>query len=248
MTDNPIRTEVFMLDSQGLKLRVFVAVPEPSENPMPLVEIHHGGGGYETIYEEMAMEMASNGFVGAAMIHRGYSGSEGEMEYGKGEILDIKNLTEALIQRPYVDENRIGIMGYSRGGHNAILAMEKWDYFAAGALWSTPVDMLELVRSVPWISQIIGGMPDEIPEEYHVRSSIHFVSRINCPVLILHGEQDDVVSVRHARRLAREMDTHGKIYDLKLFPHEAHTWSYEGFENNRRLTLDFFKRHFESSS
>ena len=100
MGEKPFRTEVFMLESQGLKLRVFIAVPEPLEDPMPLVQIHHGGGGYEPIYEEMAMEMAANGFVGAAMIHRGYAGSEGEMEYGKGEILDIKNLTDELLRRP----------------------------------------------------------------------------------------------------------------------------------------------------
>ena len=214
------------------------------EKPLPLVQIHHGGGGYESIYEEMAMEMAQNGIVGVTMIHRGYLGSEGEMEYGKGEIRDIKCLTEELIGKPYVDKARIGIMGYSRGGHNALLAMEQWDYFAAGALWSTPVDMVELVRFVPWISKIIGGLPDEVPDEYRIRSSIHFVSRINCPVLILHGEQDDVVSVRHSKRLAREMDDRGKAYELHLFPDEAHTWSFDGFENNRRLTLDFFRRHF----
>ena len=245
MAEKPFHTDVFMLESQGLKLRVFLAIPEPMETPMPLVQIHHGGGGYESIYEEMALEMAANGMVGAAMIHRGYPGSEGEMEYGKGEILDIKNLTEELIRKPYVDKTRMGIMGYSRGGHNALLAMEQLDYFAAGALWSAPVDMLELVRAVPWISQIIGGMPDEIPEEYHIRSSIHFVFRINCPVLILHGEQDDVVSVRHARRLFRELEALGKPYEMKLFPGEGHTWTMEGFENNRRVTLDFFKRYLK---
>jgi dipeptidyl aminopeptidase/acylaminoacyl peptidase len=245
MEEKAFSTEVFMLGSEDLQLRVFLAVPKPFEKPMPLVEIHHGGGGYESIYEEMAIEMAQNGIVGAAMVHRGYPGSEGEMEYGKGEIVDIKNLTEKLIEKPFVDKTRIGIMGYSRGGHNAILAMEQLDFFAAGALWSTPVDMIDLVRAVPWISQIIGGLPDDIPEEYHVRSSIHFVSRIRCPLLILHGEEDDVVSVNHAVRLAREMDAHDKPYEMKLFPEEGHTWTPSGFENNRHLTVGFFRHHLK---
>lgn len=243
MENDTIRTEEFLLESEGLQLRIFMAIPKSSEKPLPLVQVHHGGGGYDMVYEEMAIEMARNNIVGVTMVHRGYPGSDGEMEYGKGEIQDIKNLTKELIKKPYVDKKRIGIMGYSRGGHNAILAIEQSDYFAAGALWSTPVDMIDLVRSVPWVSEVIGGTPDDIPDEYYMRSSINFVSQINCPLLILHGEQDDVVSVEHALRLSQAMETYDKPFDIKVFPGEGHIWTLSSFENNRRITLDFFQRH-----
>ncbi len=238
-----ISTEIFMLDSEGLRLRVFLARPRNLSGPLPAVQIHHGGGGYEPVYEDMAVELAREGMVGIALVHRGYPGSGGEMEYGKGEIRDIGNLTAKLVKRPYVDNSRLGIMGYSRGGHNAILAIEQLGLFAAGALWSTPVDMKELVRSVPWVARIIGGFFDEVPHEYYIRSSINFVEKINCPLLILHGEQDDVVSVEHALRLARALAVNHKPYELKLFPGEGHNWTLSGFEHNRRITLDFFKRH-----
>jgi hypothetical protein len=55
----------------------------------------------------------------------------------------------------------------------ALLAIEKYDYFKAGALWSTPVDMVDHVQVNPWIAEIIGGSPQEIPEAYRCRSSIH---------------------------------------------------------------------------
>ena len=108
MGKGSFRTEVFRLNSHGLSLGVFLAVPEPLGKPLPLVQVHHGGAGFESVYEDMAKELAQNGIVGAAMIHRGYPGSEGEMEYGKGEILDIKNLTEELIKKSYVDRRASG--------------------------------------------------------------------------------------------------------------------------------------------
>ena len=238
-----VKTEVFMFYSEELRLRVFLAAPESGSGPFPCVQIQHAGGGYESIYEHMAVQLAERGIVGVAMINRGYPGSEGQMEYGKGEITDIGNLSEHLCSRPYIDPERMGIVGYSRGGHNSLLAIEQYDYFIAGALWSTPVDMFELVKVVPWISEMIGGFPDEIPEEYHIRSSINFVEQVNCPLLVLHGESDDVVSVQHALRLAKALDEFSKPYEMRVFPDEWHIWSLSGFENNWRLTLEFFERY-----
>ena len=243
MNEKGIQQETFMLNSEGLRLRVFLAIPAGGAEPFPSVQIHHAGGGYESIYEHMAVQLAERGMAGIAMIHRGYPGSDGEMEYGKGEILDIGNLTEHMRRRSDIDPDRMGIMGYSRGAHNAILAIEKYDYFKAGALWSVPVDMLDHVAVNPWIDYMFGGTPDEVPEEYHIRSSIHFVEQINCPLLILHGEDDHVIPVRHAHRLAEELKKYGKPFEMETFPKEWHIWTTPGFNNNWRLTVDFFQRH-----
>ncbi|MFC1896042.1 alpha/beta hydrolase family protein [Thermodesulfobacteriota bacterium] len=243
MAQAVVEIERFSLLSEALRLPVFVAFPKPVPEQCPSVQIHHAGGGYESIYEHMAVQLAERGFAGITMIHRGYPGSDGYMEYGKGEIVDIGNLTETMSSKSYIDHERMGIMGYSRGAHNALLAVERYDSFKAGALWSTPVDMLDHVRVNPWIADMFGGYPEEVPEEYRIRSSIHFVEKVNCPLLLLHGEADDVVPVRHTLRLAEELKRLGKAYEMKLFPHEAHIWSMNAFDNNWRLTLDFFEKN-----
>jgi len=243
-----IEKEFFTLDSDGLKLQAHIAVPNPAPGPMPSVQIHHAGGGHEPIYEQMAAELASRGIVGITMIHRGYPGSEGEMEYGKGEITDIGNLIEEMKARPYIDPKQMGIMGYSRGAHNALLAIERYDDFIAGALWSTPTDMIDHVEVNPWIAYMFGGTPDQVPIEYRIRSSILFVDQVNCPLLLIHGEIDDVVPVRHTLRLSEEMKKLNKPHDLKVFPSEGHIWSVSGFTNNWRLTIEWFERHFEQCS
>jgi len=244
MKRGEVETEVFLLKSGDIRLRVFIALPQ-GPGPFPSVQIHHAGGGYEPIYEEMAVELAAaHGIAGVAMIHRGYPGSEGQMEYGKGEIDDIVCLTQQLQRHPRLDPGRMGIMGYSRGAHNALLAIERCDAFCAGALWSTPVDMFAHVELNPWIAEMIGGWPDEVPEEYRIRSSILFADRINCPLLLLHGEADDVVPVHHTQRLAHLLRELGKPVTVRIFPGEGHIWSPTAFALNWRLTVAFFHEHF----
>lgn len=248
MEEKDIEKEIFILESDGLKLRVFVAFPRSASEPMPSVQIHHAGGGYEGIYEHMGIDLAERGMVGITMIHRGYPGSEGLMEYGKGEIRDIGNLIKEMKTRPYIDPDRMGIMGYSRGAHNALLAIEHYDDFRAGALWSTPVDMFDHVQVNPWISEMFGGTPDQVPEEYRIRSSILFVEQVNCPLLLIHGEIDNVVPVRHTLQLSEALKKLNKPYELKLFQAEGHIWSMSGFNKNWRLTIDWFERHLKHSS
>lgn len=240
-----IEKEHFVLSSNGLRLRVFLARPQASTRPLPSVQIHHAGGGYEPIYEEMAVQLAEKNYVGVTMIHRGYPGSDGEMEYGKGEIVDIGNLTRELLSRPYIDPRRMGIMGYSRGALNALLSIERYDFFRAGVLWSTPVDIADHVEVNPWIAETIGGFPEDVPEEYRIRSPLLAVDKVSCPLLLIHGEMDYVVPVRHTLRLARALNKYDKSYEMKVFEGEEHIWSPFGFGRNWLLSIQFFERHLQ---
>ena len=232
----------FLLESEGIQLQVFTAFPTIDKGPYPSVQIHHAGGGYEEIYTHMIEELATRGFAGIAMIHRGYPGSGGCQEYGQGEISDIGNLVRELITDSRIDPHRMGIMGYSRGAHNALLSIERYAYFKAAALWSTLVDMVDHVQVNPWIAEIIGGSAQELPLLYHRLSAIHFVDRIHCPLLLIHGEMDEVIPVRHTLRLAERLEQQGKTYELRCPPQEGHIWSPTAFYENWWLTLNFFER------
>ena len=232
----------FVLESDGLNLQVFTAFPAAGEPPYPSVQVHHGGGGYDDVYTHMIEDLAKRGFIGIAMIHRGYPGSGGRQEYGRGEITDIGNLVSELKTDPRVDIHRMGIMGYSRGAHNALLATERYGCFRAAALWSTPVDMVDHVNVNPWIAEIIGGSVEACPELYRRLSAIHFVHQIDCPLLLIHGEKDEVIPVRHTLRLAEALKKEGKPYEVKYHSHEGHIWSPTVFYENWQLTLNFFER------
>lgn len=240
-----VKVEELLLESEGVRLPVRLAYPAGTRGPLPSVQIHHAGGGYEPIYDRMALDLARRGFLGVTMVHRGYPGAGGRMEYGKGEVADIGNLVRELCSRPLVDPGRMGIMGYSRGAHNALLAVERHRCFRAAALWSAPVDMVDHVAVNPWVAEIIGGSADELPEEYAARSGLLWADRIDCPVLLLHGADDEVIPVRHALRLAEALDAKGTPYELHVIRGEGHIWTPEAFGANWLLTVGFFERQLE---
>ena len=60
------------------------------------------------------------------------------------------------------------------------------------------------------------------------------------PLLILHGEEDSVVSVGGARRVAARMEELGQIVELHVFPHLGHGYK---LPNHIDLSLDFFDKH-----
>ena len=43
--------------------------------------------------------------------------------------------------------------------------------------------------------------------------------------------------------LAEELKKYGKPFEMETFPKEWHIWTTPGFNNNWRLTVDFFQRH-----
>ncbi|MEW6487786.1 MAG: prolyl oligopeptidase family serine peptidase [Thermodesulfobacteriota bacterium] len=235
--------ERLTLHSEGLRLAVFAARPADRAGRLPAVEIHHGGGGYDTFYEDLAILLAERGFVGVAMAHRGNPGSEGRTEYGRGEVADIGHLSEELCRRADVDPGRLGIVGYSRGAHSALLALERFDFFRAAVLWSPPVEMERHVRLHPWIAQLIGATPEEAPEQYALRSPLPRAGEIRCPLLILHGEEDDVVPPEHSLLLARELERTHRPFELELLPGEGHTWSAAGFAAVWGRTVSFLEHH-----
>lgn len=237
-----VEREEFVLHSEGLRLAVSVALPKGVPGPFPSVQLHHGGGGFDPSYGRMAVWLAERGIAGVTLIHRGFPGSEGRMEYGGGEVADIGNLTRELARRTDLDPRRLGIVGFSRGAHATLLALERFDLFCAAAVWSPPTDLVDLVRVNPWIAELVGGPPEALPEVYRLRSPVWFAERIGCPLLVLHGDRDDVVPVQHSLRLAEELERHGKPCDLRLAEGEGHQWSLGGFLHNWRVTAEFFER------
>ncbi len=195
-------------------------------------------------YEEMCRQLGALGFVALAMTFRGYPGSEGNQEYGKGEVKDLLNLVEYLkSQKGLVDPKSIGMFGYSRGALNSLLACQNSTDFQAVAVWSAPVEMKWHAQLNPFVQDLIGGSPCEIPEEYEARSPINFVDKISCPMLVIHGEADDVIPVEHAYMLAAELKKHQKPYELKIYPGEGHVFSERAFYTAWGETVKFLLKH-----
>ena len=77
------------------------------------------------------------------------------------------------------------------------------------------------------MSQYVGGSYDQVPQKYHNCSPLEFVDKNSVPTLIIHGENDVLVSPEHSRRLNKKLQGNGiKHYYLKL------PWATHGFDYN----------------
>jgi dienelactone hydrolase len=103
----------------------------PSTNGAAVVLLHGAGTTRSTVLDEAAV-LAGNGF-GVLMIDaRGHGESHGRaMDFGWHGDADIEAATGFLAARPNVDDGRIGVVGSSMGGEEAIGASASNDLIRA---------------------------------------------------------------------------------------------------------------------
>ena len=126
---------------------------------------------------------------------------------------------------PLVVQERISLYGFSRGGIMALLAAIECEGFHSVVVWSGVVDLFltydERVDMRRMLKRVVGH-PEKQREAYLARSPIYRAADVRCPVLIIHGTNDQNVGVEHARRLAQALDTHRKPYELWLAEGTSH--------------------------
>ncbi|MBW3632819.1 MAG: S9 family peptidase [Chloroflexi bacterium] len=89
----------------------------------------------------------------------------------------------------------------------------------------------------------LGGTFTEIPDVYRDASSLSHVDEESAPFLVVHGAQDTVVPVEHARRLVAVLRKAGIDVDYVEFPDAGH--DIFGWDRIGQLTLSFLTRYLE---
>lgn len=72
--------------------------------------------------------------------------------------------------------------------------------------------------------ELLGGLPDEVPEMYDLASPIHHVSPASPPTLLFQGEHDSIVPVASARRLRDALTAAGVPVVYVEFPRTEHAF------------------------
>jgi carboxymethylenebutenolidase len=119
------------------------------------------------------------------------------------ELMETQQLDDQLAGQaylkslPYVDKNRLGVIGCSYGGIQTLLAAER------GAGYKAAVAMSPAAES--WL-----GNP--LLQQRLIKA----VSGINMPVILIHPAKD--ASLLPGPALAQEFQRLGKPYELKIYP------------------------------
>ena len=113
--------------------------------------------------------------------------------------------TKSLIEKGFIDKDRVGIQGHSWGGYQIAHIITKTDMFACAESGAPVVNMVSAYGGIRWGSGMsrmfqyehtqsrIGATLWENPQLYLENSPIFNVDKINTPVLILHNDEDGAV-------------------------------------------------------
>jgi dipeptidyl aminopeptidase/acylaminoacyl peptidase len=195
---------------------------------------------------------------GIAVLDVNYGGSTGygrsyrerlKGQWGIVDVDDCVNGAKYLVAQGLVDGDRLCIDGGSAGGYTTLAALAFRDVFKAGASYYGVSDLKALATDTHkfesrYLDGLIGAYPAEA-ELYRVRSPIHAVDQLSCPVIFFQGDEDKIVPPNQAEMMVEALKAKGLPVAYVLYEGEQH--GFRKAENIKR-TLDgelyFYARVF----
>jgi alpha/beta superfamily hydrolase len=201
--------------SDGLHVSGQVCRPDSDHDTYPILMYQHAGfGGLRADWDGLGFcrYMADRGYAVFMSSYRGEDGSEGTVEYCKGEVDDSIRLLEIARAQPYVQPGRVGLLGISHGGCISLEMIARgvdaqvvvdvvgptdWAHLfliAAARVQrgDASADEAEFVAAA--VAAV--GTPYANPLAYRVRSPLAAVDVLRWypgAMLVLHGAEDTVV-------------------------------------------------------
>lgn len=246
--------------SDGVEINGWIIKPAmfSNNNKYPVIMYQYSGPysqevkdtWYTGMYPGALFEeyMTNHGYIMVCVDGRGTGGRGTEfgkctyMKLGYYEPKDQVEAAKYLAAQPYVDEENIGIWGWSFGGYNTIMSMSQEEkIFKAGVAIAAPTDwrFYDTVYTERFMRT-----PKENKEGYDLGSAIVHADKLNGKLLLIHGTADDNVHFRNMLRYAHALNQNGKYAEMALYPDSNHS-IYFGSETRfhlfERLSMFFFE-------
>jgi len=209
-------------------------VEPPADALPPLVVIAHGGPTSAThpTYDLSIQYFTSRGFAVADVNYRGSTGygrAYREALYGEWGTTDVEDCIDVaryLADEDRVDRDRVAVRGGSAGGFVVLSAVAFHGDVAAGTSYYGVADLARLAELTHkfesrYLDQLVGPYPEEA-DAYEARSPVHHADQVDSPVLVLQGEDDQVVPLSQAEEMVAALDAQSVPHDLLVFENEQH--------------------------
>lgn len=209
---------------------------DPNKKYPLLVVIHGGPTGVDRPTPVLSYVYPVNQWLakGAVILRPNYRGSAGYGEafralnvknLGVGDAWDVMSGVDYLIDQGFVDEDRMGSMGWSQGGYISAFLTTNTNRFKAisnGAGISNWMTYYVNTDIHPFTRQYLKGTPWSDPEIYARTSPMTNINNATTPTLIQHGEFDKRVPIPNAYELYQGLQDVGvptKLIVYKGFGH-----------------------------
>jgi dipeptidyl aminopeptidase/acylaminoacyl peptidase len=253
---------VFEYPSDGLLIQGFMNLPD-GEGPHPVVLVLHGYIDpkeyellpYTTRYADV---LASAGYLVLHPNYRNYPLSDlGPNPFRIGYAVDVMNLI-ALVRehagRPgplaSADPDAIGLFGHSMGGGITLRIIVAEAPVQAAVLYgSMSADELRNFEMIYEWSEGARGLAElNTPPQDLARISPQFyLDRIQVPVSIHHGAEDELVPPEWSEELCQQLEMLGKSVECFSYENEPHTFIGFGGIVLMDRTAAFFSRYLRAS-
>ncbi|SJZ71432.1 Dienelactone hydrolase [Enhydrobacter aerosaccus] len=171
--------------------------------PFPAIVLAHSCAGVNRHTDEWGKRLAGWGYVVLAPDSFGPRGvtsvcGRGRLVNGNMRVADVAGAIDFLQAQPFVERNRIGLIGHSHGGWTTMRAVQKGFGLANHGLRAA-------VAYYPLCWAAL---------DYDV----------SVPLLVLIGEQDDWTPAQNCRRLQQGGFTHPELVEMIYYPHAFHSF------------------------
>ena len=192
------------LNMTGVLTRPYIQTVDDEVVEYPLVVLNHGSErGVDARYRAVALDLARRGYVVLAPTFRGRAGpegrSEGVIQIGRNEVIDLLQLAQLGRKLEYVDSLRMAVIGEGHGATATLLAIERSNVFRAAVVVSPLMfsGMAEYgfagINRLVELQDVLFGRElsrTELVRELYAREMFRNAKRIRTPMLFIHTDSD----------------------------------------------------------
>ena len=220
----------------------------------PLILYVYGGPGSQSVRDVWGGSrylfnqiLANKGYVIFTMDNRGSYGRGREWEnvlykeFGKNELEDQLKGIEYIKSLGFIDENRIGIWGWSYGGYFTTYAMARRpDIFKVGVAGAPVIDWknYDTIYTERYLK-----LPQNNEKGYMQSSPLNYIENLSGNYLIIHGTADDNVHIQNSIQLISKAVELNKMINVMIYPGEMHGFGDISSIHLYNYILEFFLSH-----
>ena len=227
-----MKREIVYFESDGLKLKGQLFIPD--KTPCPVLCLCHGmprkgpSNPNDRGYAGLAERFIDAGFLTVTFNFRGSGESEGNFDI-RGWTRDLKVVLDHIYKMKRVDQGNIALLGFSAGAAVSIYVAAQ-DKRVSSIIACACPDTSRLAKNRELAQTVIAdyrsmgvikddNFPPSLQEWMHGFAEIYsdkWIDKLSPrPILIIHGDQDDVVSPDSAFNLYKRAGEPKEILIVK---------------------------------
>ncbi len=234
------KAESVVWNSDNFRVQGWLLYPEnfdPGKRYPMVVEVHGGPANMKTASWPTAhFDMSVMAGLGYFVFFPNPRGSYGEGEaftranvkdFGNGDLRDILSGVDAVIKKVPVDNNRVGVTGWSYGGFMTMWTVTQTNRFRAAVAGAGISDWKSYYgeNSIDeWMIPYFGASVYDDPAVYAKSSAIDFIKQVKTPTLVVVGERDGECPAPQSFEFWHALKTLGVPTQLVVYPGEGHAF------------------------